>query len=97
TESRLSGYKGLNLSELGIPLEIDYVDAYCRRTGRDGIAGWEFFLAFSFFRLAGIVQGVYKRGLDGIASSETARSHGEYVPFLAAVGRQVISKKGRTS
>jgi aminoglycoside phosphotransferase (APT) family kinase protein len=96
SESRLSGYKGLNLSELGIPLETDYVDAYCRRTGRSGIADWEFFLAFSMFRLAGIVQGVYKRGLDGIASSEIARSYGEYVPFLADVGRQIISEKGRT-
>jgi aminoglycoside phosphotransferase (APT) family kinase protein len=92
TESRLSGYKGLNLSELGIPLETEYVDSYCRRTGRGRIADWEFFMAFSFFRLAGIVQGVYKRGLDGIASSEIARTYGEYVPFLAAVGRQIISK-----
>lgn len=97
SESRLSGYKGLNLSELGIPLETDYVDAYCRRTGRSGIVDWEFFLAFSMFRLAGIVQGVYKRGLDGIASSEIARSYGEYVPFLADAGRQIISKKGRAS
>ena len=97
SESRLSGYKGLDLSELGIPLETDYVDAYCRRTGRDRIVDWEFFMAFSFFRLAGIVQGVYKRGLDGIASSEIARSYGEYVPFLADVGRQIISKKGRAS
>jgi len=92
SKGRLSGYKGLNLSELGIPLETDYVDAYCRRTGRSMIADWEFFMAFSIFRLAGIVQGVYKRGLDGIASSEIARSYGEYVPFLADVGRQIISK-----
>ena len=97
SESRLSGYKGLNLSELGIPLETDYVDAYCRRTGRGRIADWKFFMAFSIFRLAGIVQGVYKRGLDGIASSEIARSYGEYVPFFADVARQIISKKGRPS
>jgi len=97
TESRFSGYKGLNLGELGIPLETDYVDAYCRRIGRGRIVDWEFFMAFSFFRLAGIVQGVYKRGLDGIASSEIARSYGEYVPFLADVGLQIISKKGGKS
>ena len=93
TESKLSGYKGFDLAELGIPLEPDYIDAYCRRTGREGIADWEFFMAFSFFRLAGIVQGVYKRGLDGIASSQIASSYGEYVPFLAGVGRRIISKK----
>jgi aminoglycoside phosphotransferase (APT) family kinase protein len=97
SESRLSGYKGLNLGELGIPDETDYIKAYCRRTGRSRIEDWEFFLAFSMFRLAGIVQGVYKRGLDGIASSVKAKSYGEYVPFLADAARQIISKKGRTS
>ena len=97
SESRLSGYKGLNLSKLGIPGETDYVDAYCRRTGRSRIADWKFFMAFSMFRLAGIVQGVYKRGLDGIASSDEAKSYGKYVPFLADVARQIISNKGRAS
>ena len=97
SEDRLSGYKGLDLNGLGIPEETDYVDAYCRRTGRSGIADWEFFMAFSMFRLAGIVQGVYKRGLDGIASSEKAKSYGKYAPFLAEVARRIISKKGRAS
>ena len=95
--SRLSGYKGLNLSELGIPEETDYVDDYCRRTGRSGIVDWEFFMAFSMFRIAGIVQGVYRRGLDGIASSDKAQSYGKYVPFFAGVACQIISKKGRTA
>jgi putative acyl-CoA dehydrogenase len=54
----------------GIPSEADYVADYCRRTGREGIAEWDFYLAFSMFRLASISQGVYKRGLDGNASSE---------------------------
>ena len=42
---------------------------YCERTGRDGIPDWPFYLAFSFFRYASIVQGVYHRGLRGNASS----------------------------
>jgi aminoglycoside phosphotransferase (APT) family kinase protein len=45
------------------------VAAYCRRVGRDKIAHWPFYLAFSFFRSASIVQGVYHRGLQGNASS----------------------------
>ena len=57
----------------GIPTEADYLAAYCRRTGRDGIPNWEFYMAFAIFRMAAIAQGVYKRGLDGIASSERAR------------------------
>jgi aminoglycoside phosphotransferase (APT) family kinase protein len=61
---------------LGIPSLEDYVAAYCRRTNRPGIPGWTFYVAFSLFRSAGIVQGVYKRGLDGIASNATATTFG---------------------
>ncbi len=67
----------------GIPSEADYVADYCRRTGRDGIAEWDFYLAFSMFRLASISQGVYKRGLDGNASSENATQYGSACRMLA--------------
>ena len=79
---------GINFKATGIPTEEEYVAAYCDRTGRDGIPNWEFYLAFSTFRLAAIVQGVYKRGLDGIASSERAKGYGEAARILAdqAVG-----------
>jgi len=76
---------------LGIPEEKAYVAAYCRRTGRNEIPNWVFFLAFSMFRLAAIVQGVYKRGLDGIASSDNARTYGDQVRFLADLGWQIAS------
>lgn len=56
----------------GIPGEQQVVDEYCRLTGRPQIAHWNFCLAFSFFRLASIAQGVYKRGLQGNASSSSA-------------------------
>ena len=47
-----------------------HVAAYCRRTGRESIPNsFRFYLAFSFFRSASIVQGVYHRGLQGNASS----------------------------
>ncbi len=56
-----------------------------------GIPHWKFCLAFSFFRLAAIVQGVKKRGLDGTASNpERARKSGEMVPVLAQMGAGVI-------
>ena len=60
----------------GIPSEEDYVAAYCERTGLGGIPDWTFYLAFSLFRLAAISQGVYKRGLDGNASSPDAVERG---------------------
>jgi aminoglycoside phosphotransferase (APT) family kinase protein len=59
-------------ADSGIPSQADFVRAYCRRTGRDGIAGWNFYLAFSMFRLASIMQGVYRRVLDGTVASSFA-------------------------
>jgi aminoglycoside phosphotransferase (APT) family kinase protein len=74
-----SGFKGLggiDRTALGIPTEEEYVAAYCRRRGLAGIDNWVFYLAFSFFRLAAICQGVYKRSLDGNASNP--KKAGEY-------------------
>jgi aminoglycoside phosphotransferase (APT) family kinase protein len=86
------GYLGLNLTELGIPTEAEYLAAYCRRTGRKAPSDWTFFIAFSLFRLAAIVQGVYKRGLDGIASSENARMYGVYARFLADTAWRLVAE-----
>jgi aminoglycoside phosphotransferase (APT) family kinase protein len=61
---------GVDFATSGIPTEEQYVAAYCRRTGRSSIPDWNFYLAFSLFRLAAIAQGVYKRILDGIASTD---------------------------
>lgn len=91
---RRSGFAGLDIKSLGIPSESDYTAAYCRRTDRVGIPNWKFFLAFSMFRLAAIVQGVYKRWLDGIASSEKAKTYGEHVKFLTDIAWQIASGRG---
>lgn len=88
-----SGYAGLDLGPLGIPTEKAYLDAYCRRTGRDGIPDWDFYMAFSIFRLAGIVQGVYKRGLDGNASSETAKLYGNRARELADLAWSLVAHR----
>ncbi len=80
------GLGGLDLAALGLPGEADYVAAYCRRTGRDGIADWRFYLAFSLFRMAAILQGVYARALQGNAASPTAAAMGEMPGVLAEIG-----------
>ena len=49
-------------------------------------------MAFGFFRLASIVQGVYKRGLQGNASSSAALSMKGVVDQTAATGWQVAQK-----
>lgn len=60
----------------GMPDEQTYVAAYCRRTGRTVGGHWPFYLAFSMFRLASILQGVYARGLQGNAASTHALERG---------------------
>ncbi|MBI3198281.1 MAG: phosphotransferase [Rhodospirillales bacterium] len=85
-----AGYAGVDLEAFGIPTERDYLAAYARRTGRKEIPNWNFFLAFSLFRLAAIVQGVYKRGLDGNASSETAKQYGNRARVLADLAWSLV-------
>jgi aminoglycoside phosphotransferase (APT) family kinase protein len=85
----LSGLAGVDLAELGIPSEAEYVAAYCRRTGRPGIAHFGFFLAFGLFRLASIAQGVQARALQGSASSSRARDVGQLAAMLAQLGQRL--------
>jgi aminoglycoside phosphotransferase (APT) family kinase protein len=66
-------------TDSGIPTEREYVETYCRYTGRSGVPHWNFYLAFVIFRYAGIAQGVYKRGLQGNASSQEAMSLGDII------------------
>ena len=67
----------------GMPDEKSYVEAYCRRTGRPRIPDWNFYLAFSMFRLASILQGVYARGLQGNAASRYALERGAAARLIA--------------
>jgi aminoglycoside phosphotransferase (APT) family kinase protein len=72
--------------DTGIPDEDEFIGMYCAHSGRDRIDRWNFYLAFSFFRLASIIQGVYKRGLDGNASSDTAVAQKDRIASTADVG-----------
>ena len=87
------GYAGVDLKALGIPSEAEYLAAYARRTGRTEVPSWDFYLAFSLFRLAAIVQGVYKRGLDGNASSETATKYGNRAKAMADLAWSIVEKR----
>ena len=86
------GIGGLDFTALGIPLEADYIAAYCRRTGREGIGNWNFYLAYNLFRIAAILQGIKKRALDGTAASQQAHDAGSRVRPLAELGWQYAQK-----
>jgi len=77
------GLGGLNRRELGVPEEKTIVDRYCQLRGIPPIERWDFYVALSFFRLASIIQGVYKRSLDGNASNARAGLMGRMVEQLA--------------
>ncbi len=87
----ISGLRGRDLGELGIPTEREYVAKYCERMGIDGIDNFGFYVAFSFFRLAAIIQGVAKRAADGNASNKNAAQLGEYVQPMAELALDAIS------
>ena len=84
------GIAGLDLKALGIPSEEEYVAMYCRRTGRERIDHWDYYMAYNMFRLAGILQGIMGRVVDGTAASEHAMEQGKRARPLAEAGwRQV--------
>ena len=81
------GLAGVDRAAHGLPEDQAFIDAYCRRTGLSGINRFGFYLAFTHFRMAAILQGVMKRALDGNASNpETAMRMGANVRPLAADG-----------
>ncbi|EED34949.1 aminoglycoside phosphotransferase [Luminiphilus syltensis NOR5-1B] len=82
----VSGLADVDRAALSIPSDDVYIQQYCERTGRAAIPDWNFYIAFCFFRLAAILQGVKKRALQGNASSEEALSRGEQVKPLADLG-----------
>ena len=60
----LRGMKGLDLKNLGIPSVTEYMKQYCKNAGLGKIDTVDFYLSFAFFRIAAILQGVYKRSLQ---------------------------------
>lgn len=90
----VAGLKGADLGALSIPSEADYLAAYCRRTGRDGLPGYDFYLAFNFFRLAAIFHGISGRVQRGVASSAQAAERAAAFPELARLAWAQARKAG---
>ena len=81
------GIGGLDHKALGIPSEADYIAKYCERTGKTiRQEDFSFYLAYNMFRMAGILQGIMKRYVDGTASSEQALKSGQAARPMAEMG-----------
>jgi aminoglycoside phosphotransferase (APT) family kinase protein len=91
------GIGGLNLAELGIPSESDYIRQYCARTGiatAEQLAqDWNFYLAYNLFRLAAILQGIGKRVEAGTAASAEARAAAAGARPLAQLAWQFAQRE----
>ncbi len=90
----MSGLLGKNRADLQIPTEAEYIASYCQQMqlSQQRISNWSFYLAFSYFRLAAICQGVAKRAELGNASNSQASKIGAMVEPLANFALQVIEE-----
>lgn len=92
--SLTAGLTGVDLAALNIPDEAAYTAAYCRRTGRDGIAHMDFYVAYNMFRLAAILHGIRGRVVRGTAASAHAVASGDGVAPLADLAWEQAVKAG---
>ena len=89
-----SGVMGLTGPETGIPTLDAVIERYCAATGRSGVPDLNWYFAYNLFRLAGIVQGIKKRVIDGTASSAHAAEMAKRVPHLAEAAWGFAVKAG---
>nr|XP_044988644.1 acyl-CoA dehydrogenase family member 10 [Jaculus jaculus] len=90
----LKGFSGRDVAQLGIPTAEEYFHMYCLHMEIPPIENWNFYMAFSFFRVAAILQGVYKRSLSGQASSATAEQSGKLTELVANLAWDFAIREG---
>lgn len=88
------GLAGIDRAALGLPSDAAFVADYAAHMGLDTVPDLPFYLAFAFFRMAAILQGVKRRALEGNASNpEEGLRMGAYVGEYAEQG--LAAAKGR--
>jgi aminoglycoside phosphotransferase (APT) family kinase protein len=90
-DERVVGHslRGHDLDALGIPGEQALLDAYQANGAK--VENIDYYIAFSLFRLAAILAGVLRRGLDGNASDPGAVERGRAYALFAASGVRIMS------
>jgi len=83
-----------DLARLGIPTLTAYVDAYVAHTGLDPRPHLSVYLAYNFFRLAAILQGIVGRVRDGTAASAHAPDKALMVRPLAVQAWEFACRAG---
>jgi aminoglycoside phosphotransferase (APT) family kinase protein len=95
TPELFRGIAGIDFAAFGIPDEGAYVAAYCRRTGRASVPDWEFYMVYSLFRIAAILQGIAKRAIEGTAASSEAAEVGRIARPLSEQAWELARALGR--
>lgn len=85
------GFGGADPQALGIPGQEAFVQAYARRAGLDAVRHWAFYMALQLYKSASLLQGVYRRGLDGAAPAAAVGMKG-YVRRRAALGLELAGR-----
>ena len=89
-----SGVQDLDRKALGIPELEEVVERYCEQTGLNAVPDMNWYFAYNFFRLAGIMQGIKKRVIDGTASSAHAKAMSDRVQPLVDRAADFARKAG---
>lgn len=74
----------------GFPGEEEALETYAAAGGAPVPGNWSVWIAYGLFRLAAISQGVFKRGMDGKASSSRWRELGPAVDALSRLGLESL-------
>lgn len=90
----VAGLAGADIAALSIPSEEEYLAAYCARTKRNGMPGYDFYVAFNFFRLAAIFHGIKGRMLRGAASNAQTEERVRVLPELIELAWQQAVRAG---
>ena len=86
----VAGLGGQDPKALSLPTEAEYIEAYCKNTGRMGIPNYDFYIAFNFFRVAAIFHGIKGRVARGQASSTHAAERAAALPRLLKLAQDAM-------
>ena len=90
----VAGLAGADLAALNAPSEQEYLALYAERTGLSDRSDYDFFVAFSFFRVAAIIHGIKGRLARGTAASPDAAERVKALPELAELAWEQARRAG---
>jgi len=90
----VAGLAGADLTGLNIPSEEEYLALYAERSGLSSTADYDYFVAFSFFRLAAIIHGIKGRLARGTAASADASERVKSLPELTELAWEQARRAG---